>query len=111
MDPVPAWCVRVKSGRVEGGIGIADQLIRKYNNLFGEGFSDAGAQDLRQTVDAVARPVLDRGARITGEYKRVAEITGIPFERILYGLGYEDPGAIYTPGSAPAPVAEPVWEP
>jgi len=100
---------------VEGGIGIADQLIRKYNRFFGQGFSAEGAAQIRQTVDAVARPVLDRGARIQQEYQRAADLAGIPYERVVLGIGYQDPGLLGGPArqaSQPAQSAQPqaVWE-
>lgn len=75
---------------VEGGIGIADQLVRNYNRLKGEGFSGGGVKSLRQTALAVAAPVLSRGSQITAEFRGLADASGVPADQVVTGIGWDD---------------------
>lgn len=75
---------------VEGGIGIADQLIRSFNRLKGEGFNAGGVKSLRQTALAVAAPVLSRGSQITAEFRGLADASGVPADQVVTGIGWDD---------------------
>jgi hypothetical protein len=75
---------------VEGGVGIADQLVRAYNKLKGDGFSEAGARQLQQTAVQVAFPVLTRGRQLTAEFRAMAEAAGVNERDVVGGVGWDD---------------------
>jgi hypothetical protein len=73
---------------VQGGTGVAESLITDYNRIFGEGFSPQGAAAFRRTLKATAKPVLQRGVRITDEVRQQALDYGAVPARVTTGIGW-----------------------
>lgn len=73
---------------VQGGIGVASQLINNYNKLFGEGMNPAGAETFRKLAKSVAGPVLQRGVRIEDEIRRAAQVMEADPNMAATGIGW-----------------------
>jgi hypothetical protein len=73
---------------VQGGIGVASQLINSYNRLFGEGMSPAGAKTFLGITRAVAGPVLQRGLRIEKEIRSAAAQVDADPNMAATGIGW-----------------------
>jgi hypothetical protein len=76
---------------VQGGTGVAESLIADYNRIFGKGFSPQGAAAFRRTLRATAKPILQRGVRITDEITQQALAYGAVPARVTTGIGWSDP--------------------
>lgn len=73
---------------VQGGTGTAENLIAQYNKLFGQGFSEEGANRFRKVARAVAGPVLERGLRIEDEIRTSARNVEADPEMAIRGAGW-----------------------
>lgn len=73
---------------VQGGIGLAAQLVNGYNKLFGQGMTPAGMQAYQQLIRAVAGPVLQRGVRIEDEVRKAAAVMEADPDMAATGIGW-----------------------
>lgn len=73
---------------VEGGLGIADQIIRALNNVEGQGFGPDAVKDLLELAQAVATPVLERGRLIESQFGQMAVDAQVSPEQVTSGIGF-----------------------
>lgn len=75
---------------VEGGTGLAENLVRTYNRVIGNGgFSPEGAKQLERVAKSVAAPVLQRGLRIESELRTAADNLELDPTETLLGTGWQ----------------------
>lgn len=74
---------------VEGGTGLAQQLLSGVNRLKGGGLSPKAAADVLRTAKTLAVPVLERGQRLTGEVRQQALDYGVEPDRVTTGIGWQ----------------------
>lgn len=73
---------------VEGGLGIADQLINVMNRVEGEGFGADAANDILEVAKAMAAPIVERGRRIESEFDMMAKAANVDFNQVTAGAGF-----------------------
>jgi hypothetical protein len=73
---------------VQGGLGVASQLLNNYNKLFGQGMSQEGAKAFQKLTKSVAGPVLQRGVRIEDEIRNAASVMEADPNMAATGIGW-----------------------
>jgi len=88
LDPDSRSVTEGEQRAVRGGLGIGESLMVQYNQLFGEGFSEEGAERFWKVALSVGTPLLERGKRIDAEFSNLANLSGVDARRVTTGAGF-----------------------